>query len=917
MKDSLGQRLVERGEFQKAADWLGSLKAVSQGDRILKARIELEIGEPSTALQEAEVLLREHLDKPSRAYCLDVAGRALARLGATTEGLSSMQKAIAIAAEADSFLHAELLSHYTKALLNWVGLEPALAELSRLRKVALETANRRAIVDYHISCARVAALRGWWAHAAAETATASDLLNSEQCLDQLWQLKQVEASIAASACDAPSAYLHATAALSFAKASGSKSFVAATLANLASILTIRGEYQTARAYVQQALSSLALMNHFRFSVYATQIDIGLSSADHEYAFDAVRQGEEMSKKLARAPVYYQLWFELHRVKWLIAEGRMREAAALALTMLGPIETLADAQLLLRMRLLGAEALAESESTGAALDIVSIEAFRMVLPNVDIIAETNRLAAILCSKGNVTNRHKYLSRASCILVASGLVGQVSDVERTRSVLGVPELDAIQPAPTDPTSVLEGVALALQLGKQPAALAAEILSLVSSLGIADSVRLVQRDQQEHSEELSKSLEPSSEELAAKEPLVFPLGSYQGSVYTIEARPRLSADTMMPWLAIDQIIRCAVAMSSVSVNQQELLTPPPGTQSITQHGMVVAADQMRELLDTTRKLAPSSITVLITGETGTGKELLARALHEASPRKDKPFIPFNCTAVARDMLDAQLFGYRRGSFTGAQESFQGVIRAAAGGTLFLDEIGEIGLDVQPKLLRFLESGEIHPLGEPKPIAVNVRVVAATNANLEQLVEADRFREDLFYRLNVVRLQVPPLRERREEIPPLVQHFLEKCVRESRKTGLRFAEETMEYLVLHKWPGNVRQLANEVRRLVALAEPGAVLMPEHLSADIRASRRTIPAAERTPDETEFVVRLDQPMPAAMEHVERTMVQYALKHAGGRLEDAAQMLGLSRKGLYLKRQRLGLLEPTADEALDPAKSSA
>ena len=918
MKDSLGQRLIERGEFQKAADWLGSLKAVGQGDRILKTRIELEIGDPSTALQEAKLLLRENLDKPSRAYCLDVAGRALGRLGATTEGLNSMQKAVAVAADADPYLHAELLSHYTKALLGWVGLEPALAELSRLRKVALETANRRALVDYHISCARVAALRGWWMHSATESVRANELLNGEPCLDQLWQLRQVEASTAASECDPISAYLHATAALSFAKATGSKPFVAATLGNLAGILTARGEYQSARTYIEQALASLAPMNHLRFSVYATQIELGLGSADHEYAFDAVRHGEEMSKRLTRTPVYYQLWFELHRVKWLISERRTREAAALALTMLQPIEVLADAQLHLRMRLLAAEALAESESTAVALGTVSLEAFRTVVPNVDVLAETNRLAAILCSNENVAGRHKYLSRASRILLASGLAGPVSQVEQTRRALGVPEFGDTQPATADPTSILEGVALALQLGKQPAALASEILSLVGSLGIGESARLIQTNDQDHRDKPTDSVKRSLHDTASPKALTFALGSHHGTVYTIEATPPQSAETMMIWLAIDQIIRCAIAMSSVSVNEQELLAPYPGPQSSTQHGMVVAADQMRELLHTTRKLAPSSITVLITGETGTGKELLARALHEASPRKDKPFIPFNCTAVARDMLDAQLFGYRRGSFTGAQESFQGVIRAAAGGTLFLDEIGEMGLDVQPKLLRFLESGEIHPLGEPKPIAVNVRVVAATNANLEQLVEAGRFREDLFYRLNVVRLQVPPLRERREEIPPLVQHFLEKCVRESRKTGLRFAEETMEYLVLHKWPGNVRQLANEVRRLVALAEPGAVLMPEHLSADIRASRRTIPATERTPDETEFVVRLDQPMPAAMEHVERTMVQYALKHAGGRLEDAAQMLGLSRKGLYLKRQRLGLVEPTADEAqLDPARSSA
>ena len=322
--------------------------------------------------------------------------------------------------------------------------------------------------------------------------------------------------------------------------------------------------------------------------------------------------------------------------------------------------------------------------------------------------------------------------------------------------------------------------------------------------------------------------------------------------------------------------------------------------QLGMVVAAENMLELLNTSRRLAPSKITVLIAGETGTGKELLARALHDASPRKEKPFIPFNCSSCARDMLDAQLFGYRRGAFTGAQEAFQGVIRAASGGTLFLDEIGETTLDVQPKLLRFLESGEIHPLGEPKPIVVDVRVVAATNANLEQLVADGRFREDLFYRLNVVRLDVPPLRERREEIPPLVQHYLDKCSREAHKTGLRFAEETMEYLILYKWPGNVRQLANEVRRLVALAEPGAVLMPEHLSNVIASSRRTIPASERDLAPTEFVVRSDQPLSAAIEHVERTMILNAFKRAGG-LEEAAQLLGLSRKGLYLKRQRLGL----------------
>jgi DNA-binding NtrC family response regulator len=244
------------------------------------------------------------------------------------------------------------------------------------------------------------------------------------------------------------------------------------------------------------------------------------------------------------------------------------------------------------------------------------------------------------------------------------------------------------------------------------------------------------------------------------------------------------------------------------------------------------------------------------------------------------------------------------GAVDSFQGVVRAATGGTLFLDEIGDTSLDVQPKLLRFLESNEIHPIGESQPTRVDVRLIVATNADLDALVSQGRFREDLFYRLSIVRLHLPPLRERRVEIPTLANHYLQKFATEYGKGDLRLAEETIEYLVLYRWPGNTRQLANEMRRIAALTEAGAVVMPEHLSHEIAASRRTIPASERVLEPTEVVVRLDQPMAAAVQHLEQTMMQYALKKCGGRIEDTAAMLGLSRKGLYLKRQRFGIDPP-------------
>ena len=313
------------------------------------------------------------------------------------------------------------------------------------------------------------------------------------------------------------------------------------------------------------------------------------------------------------------------------------------------------------------------------------------------------------------------------------------------------------------------------------------------------------------------------------------------------------------------------------------------------------MHELVKMLRQVASSNVTVLLVGETGVGKELFARALHQASARSDKVFLPFNCGTVPRDLIDSQLFGHRRGAFTGAHADSPGVIRSAAGGTLFLDEIGEMAIETQPKLLRFLESSEILPLGETKPQTVDVRIVAATNANLDQMVADGKFREDLYYRLNVIRINIPPLRERREEIPALVEHFLERFGRELHKPMLRVADETLEYLVLYRWPGNVRQLANELRRMVALAEPGSVLMPAHLSDDLVTSRKTIPSGQAPRGFSEVITRIDQPLSAAVEHIERAAIQRALSITDGNLEEAAKMLGLSRKGLYLKRQRLNL----------------
>ena len=238
---------------------------------------------------------------------------------------------------------------------------------------------------------------------------------------------------------------------------------------------------------------------------------------------------------------------------------------------------------------------------------------------------------------------------------------------------------------------------------------------------------------------------------------------------------------------------------------------------------------------------------------------------------------------------------------------LRVHGGKTLFLDEIGDIPVDLQPKLLRFLENREIHPLGEAHPTRVDVRVIAATNVILPDLIASGRFREDLFYRLNVVPLHLPPLRDRREEIPALAAHFIRRFAAEERKGTLTLSDDALECLLLYRWPGNVRQLANEIHRVVAMADADSVITAAHLAAQIRCARWTAPAPPSAPAagaaaEPAFRLNPDEPLPAAVERLERLMVEAALSRADGRMEDAARLLGISRKGLFLKRRRWGLV---------------
>lgn len=335
--------------------------------------------------------------------------------------------------------------------------------------------------------------------------------------------------------------------------------------------------------------------------------------------------------------------------------------------------------------------------------------------------------------------------------------------------------------------------------------------------------------------------------------------------------------------------------------VFTPSRLLAEVELPGFVCASRAMSRVLEQIHKIRSSDVTVLITGESGTGKELIARAVHAGSSRKTSTFLPFNCSAAPRDMIESQLFGYRKGAFTGAVETNPGIIRAAERGTLFLDEIGDLPLELQPKLLRFLQEGEIHPIGEGKPLHVDVRVVAATNSDLERVVSEGKFREDLFHRLNVIRIQVPPLRERREEIPALVNHYLNQYQQESAKSDVQISEEALDLMVVYEWPGNVRQLCNELRRIVAYSESGTIATPDMLSQEIARATHRIPAVA-VPSKTSQIhapVPVGETLAEAVEDLERRMIQDALRRSDGNIARAAKELGLSRKGLYLKMDRL------------------
>jgi DNA-binding NtrC family response regulator len=325
------------------------------------------------------------------------------------------------------------------------------------------------------------------------------------------------------------------------------------------------------------------------------------------------------------------------------------------------------------------------------------------------------------------------------------------------------------------------------------------------------------------------------------------------------------------------------------------PPSQPNEAAMGMIGSSAAIETVRDAVARVAPTSARVLITGESGTGKELVARAIHALSPRCSAPFVEVNCASIPRELVESELFGHERGAFTGATATKAGRLELAHGGTLFLDEVGDMSPAAQATLLRTIETGHVLRVGATRPLTVDVRILAATNKLLEDEVQAGRFREDLYYRLNVLRIHVPPLRERRVDIPPLAEHFLRQSAATYGRPSVILREDAAEALATLDWPGNVRELKNAIERLVILCDGPAIG-----AEDVRRAYQSVRISQPSPD-----------APALKEEMwrrEEQVILDELQRTGWNVSESARRLGIARASLHRKIKEHGLERERADQ---------
>jgi DNA-binding NtrC family response regulator/tetratricopeptide (TPR) repeat protein len=878
-----------QGHFRKAAGLLNDNQDIA--NRVLNLEITYFLGDADRVRRDGAATYAETGGDPLLASRVStVIASQYFDDGDSATSLDYSQRAVRFAERSGDLRQ---LAASTCALLERTCIRAAFDASLPLALSARRTSIRCGTAEVacatHLTFARLEARAGHFEAARRHFNLSRTLLCEQSNLLLSACVDLDESSLRSLVGDFAGALEMAKAAVVTSETSGWSKGIVAAAANCAFFSLAIGDLDAASQFVRHASAQ-----NFKSPSYALALDetiARLKSASGDW-----EDAEGLLRRYCQRTPTIQPWYQLSAAETLIrllaAQGRWAEALEQA-----------------------EQGLSFANEIGAEPFIRSMELARVnAMLGLGQDPQTLKLPLVLnrsvWSPGLAGSLYEVLGRAFTVAGSHG-TAEIYLRRATRIFQGVSSMTSRKGTTAEaadgtgevpPPPDLDSAVALIELGGHTHILAREVLAVIDAAQCArgaaviavgaNGPQVIDRRGWDEAAALAVAKKPASCE-------VIPLGDHRDEPWQLIVYGKPELEHRCALIAIRKLVGMALTLDRYRREEQQRAALWPAEALDGDPESIWASEQMSEVLTVARRIAPTPLSVLVTGETGTGKEMLARAIHRGSDRADRAMIPFNCTAVPRDMIESQLFGYRRGAFTGADASFAGVIRSAAGGTLFLDEIADIPLDVQPKLLRFLETHEIHPLGEPHPVKVDVRVIVATNAKLEELVADGRFREDLFYRLNVVHLKLPPLRERREEIPPLVEHYLRKESDEQKKGRLTLSDETLEYLLLYAWPGNLRQLANEVRRMVAMAEADSTLTPACLSPEIQASRKTIPAAPS--GEPEVRVRIDQPLPAAVELLEQTMVKSALDKTHGRVEEAARILGISRKGLFLKRRRWGL----------------
>jgi DNA-binding NtrC family response regulator len=785
-----------------------------------------------------------------------------------------------------------------------------LEKLGHLRQLASRVADARSLGALHLAVARLEGIRGG-CHDAHRHLEISRRLIERQPLDGLlYALDLVEGSLESVAGNLARARRLADGCLNRARASGFAKHILGSATNLAAVALYQGHAARAQSYLNEVLPFSDSVTYVKLGALDTLTQVHLDREDYDECQRVLKKCEEA---IAADSLPARSWYDLaHQVtrcgyferieQWKVIleicdevdpELARRQYRAVRTTLL-----CAKARALAR---LGRDGHAQ-----AALALAGRVCPRGAVDPLIVLEASHGVCLSMRGDAAAGSLHFERALSACRAIGHRYHERWIDRDRTTIAQTLRSTVAVAPPAIDPTNaalLFTDVGTILGAGHSIDLLAHRTRSLLQCTGLGSRLDVEDESGCEFQPDPSVTCETS------------PDGRFEmrlrGSDRRVTIRVRdvesLAEITLLRGIA--DVVQAAVHRTAGTEHEDDEDTLWPRTVFSADDNTVFRSPRMLELVRVAIRLASTNFPLLLTGETGTGKEIFARLVHDHSKVKRGPFVPFNCSAIPKDLVESQLFGHRRGAFTGAADTFPGVIRAAERGTLFLDEIADLDIAAQPKLLRWLEQGEVHPVGEVRPIPVSVRLVAATNADLEAMVKEGRFRSDLFYRLGGTRIALPPLRERKDEIPALADLFVSRYARECDRKGLRLGDDFVAALLLHDWPGNLRELANEIRRVVAMSADGDTLTSSALSPHIAARWNSRPVTVTAAPAAAVQIPLGQTLAAAIDELEQRFIDHALATTQGRVTEAADLLGLSRKGLFLKRRRRGLVPKVLGDA--------